>query len=115
MPAGSAVITYGLLLWAALAGFLLLTLGKLARRTSSSSSALDDSGVIALEPFAADSSAAAVDDRSEDAYRFFERPLRLLVVDDDPGLRALVRTSFEIADIEVGEADSAKSAAAKIG
>jgi putative two-component system response regulator len=114
MPAGSTVITYGILLWAALAGFLLLTFGKL-RRTSSSSSALGDGGVIALEPSAADSSGAAVDDRSEDAYRFFERPLRLLVVDDDPGLRALVRTSFEIADIEVDEADSAKSAAAKIG
>jgi putative two-component system response regulator len=114
MRVGSTVITYGILLWAALAGFLLLTFGKL-RRTSSSSSALGDSGVIALEPFAADSSGAAVDDRGEDAYRFFERPLRLLVVDDDPGLRALVRTSFEIADIEVDEADSAKSAAAKIG
>src|SRR6266508_34949 len=106
-----------MLVWTALAGFLLLTFGKLARRTVSSGSALGDGGVIALEPSAADSigAGAEVDDRIEDAYRFFERPLRLLVVDDDPGLRALVRTSFEIADIEVDEADSAKSAAAKIG
>ena len=118
MPAAAAglrVITYVMLVWTALAGFLLLTFGKLARRTVSSGSALGDGGVIALEPSAADSSGAEVDDRIEDAYRFFERPLRLLVVDDDPGLRALVRTSFEIADIEVDEADSAKSAAAKIG
>jgi response regulator RpfG family c-di-GMP phosphodiesterase len=108
------VINYVMLGWTALAGFLLLMLGKL-RRTGTSGSALGDGSVIALEPSAADSSGADLDDRSEDAYRFFERPLRLLVVDDDPGLRALVRTSFEIADIEVDEADSAKSAAAKIG
>lgn len=117
MPAAAAgltVTTYMMLVWTALAGFLLLMLGKL-RRTGSAGSALGDGGVMALEPSAADSSGAEVDDRSEDAYRFLERPLRLLVVDDDPGLRALIRTSFEIADIEVDEADSAKSAAAKIG
>jgi len=112
--AGLTVTTYMMLVWTALAGFLLLMLGKL-RRTGSAGSALGDGGVMALEPSAADSSGAEVDDRSEDAYRFLERPLRLLVVDDDPGLRALIRTSFEIADIEVDEADSAKSAAAKIG
>jgi len=38
----------------------------------------------------------------------------MLVVDDDPHLRALLRTSFELADIEVDEAESVRSAAAKI-
>jgi response regulator RpfG family c-di-GMP phosphodiesterase len=37
-------------------------------------------------------------------------PTRILVVDDDPGLRALVRTSFEAAHMQVEEADGAGSA-----
>src|SRR5207247_1460090 len=46
--------------------------------------------------------------------RFVGRPLHILVVDDDPDLRALLRASFEVADIEVDEAYSSRSAAAKI-
>jgi response regulator RpfG family c-di-GMP phosphodiesterase len=41
-------------------------------------------------------------------------PIRLLVVDDDANLRALLRTSFEVADIAVEEAENATSAARKI-
>jgi ribonuclease P protein subunit RPR2 len=44
----------------------------------------------------------------------FAQPLHILVVDDDPGLRALLRTSFEVAGVEVEEADSAKTAAQRI-
>jgi response regulator RpfG family c-di-GMP phosphodiesterase len=40
--------------------------------------------------------------------------IRILVVDDDPGLRALVRTTFEAAHIHVEEADGAAAAAAAI-
>jgi cyclic di-GMP phosphodiesterase len=36
--------------------------------------------------------------------------VRLLLVDDDSGLRALLRTTFELVDIEVEEADSAHAA-----
>jgi response regulator RpfG family c-di-GMP phosphodiesterase len=36
--------------------------------------------------------------------------MRLLLVDDDPGLRALLRTTFEIFDLELDEADSAAMA-----
>jgi len=43
-----------------------------------------------------------------------QRGLRLLVVDDDPGLRILLRTTFEVVDIEVEEADSADLARVKI-
>ena len=43
-----------------------------------------------------------------------QRGLRLLVVDDDPGLRILLRTTFEVVDIEVEEADSADLAREKI-
>ncbi|MEK6275422.1 MAG: response regulator [Actinomycetota bacterium] len=42
--------------------------------------------------------------------RLEERGLRLLVVDDDPALRILLRTTFEVVDIEVEEADSAEAA-----
>jgi putative two-component system response regulator len=111
-----------MLLWTALAGFVLLTFSKLARRTSISAASpgeatvaapVGDGGTVS-ELSAAGNSGAAVDDWSEDSYRFTGQPLHLLVVDDDPSLRALLRTSFEIADIEVDEADSALSAATKI-
>jgi putative two-component system response regulator len=40
--------------------------------------------------------------------------LRLLLVDDDAGLRALLRTTFEVVDVEVDEAESARDAEARI-
>ena len=42
------------------------------------------------------------------------RGLRLLVVDDDPALRILLRTTFEVVDIEVDEAESADQARERI-
>jgi putative two-component system response regulator len=40
--------------------------------------------------------------------------LRLLLVDDDAGLRALLRTTFEVVDIEVDEAENAAAAEERI-
>jgi len=40
--------------------------------------------------------------------------MRLLLVDDDPGLRELLRTTFEIFDLELDEADSVPMAARRI-
>jgi ribonuclease P protein subunit RPR2 len=40
--------------------------------------------------------------------------MKLLLVDDDAGLRALVRTTFELVDVEVEEAESAREALAGI-
>jgi putative two-component system response regulator len=40
--------------------------------------------------------------------------VRLLLVDDDPGLRALVRTTCEVFDFEVDEAESAQAAVVRI-
>ena len=40
--------------------------------------------------------------------------MRLLLVDDDPGLRALVRTTCEVFDFEVDEAESAEAAVERI-
>jgi cyclic di-GMP phosphodiesterase len=42
------------------------------------------------------------------------RPLRLLLVDDDPGLLMLLRTTFEIVDLDVEEARNAAEAGARI-
>jgi response regulator RpfG family c-di-GMP phosphodiesterase len=40
--------------------------------------------------------------------------LRILLVDDDPGLRTLLRTTFEVADVDVTEADGADAARRRI-
>jgi response regulator RpfG family c-di-GMP phosphodiesterase len=40
--------------------------------------------------------------------------LRILLVDDDPALRTLLRTTFEVADVDVVEADGAESARGRI-
>jgi len=40
--------------------------------------------------------------------------LRILLVDDDPALRTLLRTTFEVADVEVVEAENADAARRKI-
>jgi len=40
--------------------------------------------------------------------------LRILLVDDDPALRTLLRTTFEVADVDVVEADRAESARRRI-
>jgi response regulator RpfG family c-di-GMP phosphodiesterase len=42
------------------------------------------------------------------------RILRILLVDDDPALRTLLRTTFEVADVEVAEAENAEAARRKI-
>ncbi|HEY3017210.1 MAG TPA: HD domain-containing phosphohydrolase [Gaiellaceae bacterium] len=42
------------------------------------------------------------------------RVLRILLVDDDPALRTLLRTTFEVADVDVVEAESAQAARKKI-
>ena len=41
--------------------------------------------------------------------------MRLLLVDDDAGLRALLRTTFELVDIDVEEAEDASAALARVG
>src|SRR5947199_4093345 len=40
--------------------------------------------------------------------------LRILLVDDDPALRTLLRTTFEVADVDVIEADGAAAARRRI-
>ena len=42
------------------------------------------------------------------------RTLRILLVDDDPALRILLKTTFEVADVAVVEAEDAAAARRKI-
>ncbi len=123
MPAWFIVTTYGALAVTGLAGSLVVASGKLGRLTRTRTerhkagevAAHVGGGGIAVEPTADEKmSGDATDDESGLSYRLSGRSLHILVVDDDPSLRALLRTSFEVADIEVDEADSAKSAAEKI-
>ncbi|HXM76318.1 MAG TPA: response regulator, partial [Thermoanaerobaculia bacterium] len=122
MPALLVWITYGTLATSAVAGFLLVTFGKvrLTRTGGEQSESVEvaapvGDGGVAVEPSAdTNESGAETPEGSGLSIRLSDRSLHILVVDDDPNLRALLRTSFEVADIEVDEADSAKSAAAKI-
>ena len=40
--------------------------------------------------------------------------MRILLVDDDPALRTLLRTTFEVADVDVTEANGADAARRRI-
>jgi response regulator RpfG family c-di-GMP phosphodiesterase len=122
MPALLIWIAYGTLATAGLVGFLLVTFGKI-RLTRIKDEQLESvevaapvgDGGIATEPTAdANESGAVTDEGSGLPLHLSGRSLHILVVDDDPNLRALLRASFEVADIEVDEADSASSAASKI-
>jgi response regulator RpfG family c-di-GMP phosphodiesterase len=119
MPAWILWIALGTVAWTALAGFVIVTVRKFGRLTSpeeESAVPTVGAGRHAAEPTAVeDMRGAAEDDRAGGAApRLTGLPLHILVVDDDPNLRALLRTSFEVAEIEVDEADSARSAATKI-
>jgi response regulator RpfG family c-di-GMP phosphodiesterase len=118
MPAWILWIALGTVAWTALAGFVAVTLRKIGRLTSPEERSADfivGAGGDAAEPIAVENlSGVAEEERGDAAPHLTGLPLHILVVDDDPNLRALLRTSFEVAEIEVDEADSARSAATKI-
>jgi response regulator RpfG family c-di-GMP phosphodiesterase len=58
--------------------------------------------------------APAVGAARSDPMPALDEPLSILVVDDDPSLRALLRASFELAHLNVEEADGAYTAFTKI-
>jgi response regulator RpfG family c-di-GMP phosphodiesterase len=112
-----------LLACSAAAGLLFLAIAKLgsverADRPSdgegTSTGSVGAGRTTAGEPSADPNLSGAVGDGDGGEHRFAGLPLHILVVDDDPNLRALLRTSFEVAELMVEEADSARSAAQKI-
>jgi len=111
----TAWVIYGLLACSAITGLLLVAAAKIGRLMKALAEVPVGGGGTAEEPSADEPERGAeASDDIDSPYRFAGRPLHILVVDDDPNLRALLRTSFEVADIEVDEADSSRSAAAKI-
>jgi response regulator RpfG family c-di-GMP phosphodiesterase len=118
MPASTIWMTIGALTWIAAIMAMLVGMKKLRDAQA------DEESFLALarqagEPNAegqTSEAAAAIEaeEAPKDFHRLSGRPLHILVVDDDPNLRALLRTSFDFVDIEVEEADSAGMAAAKI-
>jgi response regulator RpfG family c-di-GMP phosphodiesterase len=95
MPGWAFWTLLAILIWAALAWFLIVAVGRVSRPR-----AAEESGRMPVpEPRPTPVAAPGF------------RPTVVLVVDDDPGLRALVRASFEVAHIQVEEADGAAAAA----
>jgi ribonuclease P protein subunit RPR2 len=113
-------IGLGTLAWSAIAALVIVTIAKFRRAEAADLPVTADetpesvgAGRPTGEPTAAETQSGDAED-DDSGYRFAGHPLHILVVDDDPNLRALLRTSFEVADINVDEADSARSAAQKI-
>jgi response regulator RpfG family c-di-GMP phosphodiesterase len=88
MPNWAFWTVLAILIWAALAWFLILAVGRVSRLTY-----VGEAHRVPTEAIARRGAPAP------------PGPTRVLVVDDDPGLRALLRVSFEVAHIEVEEAD----------
>jgi response regulator RpfG family c-di-GMP phosphodiesterase len=94
MPGWALWIALAIVLWALLAAFVTIAIGRTGgARVAAIPPAIPPP---ATEPVAPPPAGL--------------RPTRVLVVDDDPGLRALLRASFEIAHIDVEEADGAAAA-----
>jgi ribonuclease P protein subunit RPR2 len=115
MPSWIFWATLGLLTWAVVACFATLALGRVIQAQEAQP-----------EPAAPDRASAwpgvrlvpdeEPEHQPEPAWASLTpKPgMSILVVDDDPNLRALVRTSFEVADMEVDEAADSAAAAMKI-
>ena len=115
MPASALYSALGSPTWVAAATLVATAMGRFGRVRPEQEAEPEEIGAgrRAASPAEPHSSGAQADE-GESAPRTLDQALYILVVDDDPNLRALLRTSFEVAHIEVGEADSAKSAAQKI-
>jgi response regulator RpfG family c-di-GMP phosphodiesterase len=117
MPAWALWTALGTLMWSLTAGFGLSAIGRLGDVAADEEPEPEDVGAgrRAEETAAPQTSGARAAEEGEVTLpRPLDEPLYILVVDDDPNLRALLRTSFEVAHVEVGEADSARTAAQKI-
>lgn len=109
MPSWTLWTVLGILIWSALLAFVLVAF----RRLSEVDEAEQPAGLRAQRA-TGQAKAFAESAEAADVVRRIEEPLSVLVVDDDPNLRALLRTSFELAHIHVQEADSAAVASRMI-
>ena len=108
MPNWALWTTIAIMLWIALAALVTRSIARISaiRREDKSPPGLGSDGTAEERPMIAPSAWAQ--------RRSSTDLIRILVVDDDPGLRVLVRTTFEAAHLDVVEADGAASAARAI-
>jgi response regulator RpfG family c-di-GMP phosphodiesterase len=104
VPSWTLWTVLGILVWSALIAFVLVAFRRLSDVDAELSAELGKTRMRGPSH--------AIEGPAEDTEiaRRIEEPLSVLVVDDDPNLRALLRTSFELAHIRVQEADSAIAA-----
>ena len=117
MPVWALWTVIGTLTFTMAAGLVMAAVGRLGDLAAEDEEELDPEAIGAgrrtMETADPNPSGVAADE-GEITRSFLDQPLYILVVDDDPNLRELLRTSFEVADVEFDEADSATSAAMKI-
>jgi response regulator RpfG family c-di-GMP phosphodiesterase len=106
VPSWTLWTVLGILIWSALIAFVLVAFRRLSEVDTEQPAGLGERRPRAL------GLSDAIDEPSEPAEvaRRIEEPLSVLVVDDDPNLRALLRTSFELAHVRVQEAEGAIAA-----
>jgi response regulator RpfG family c-di-GMP phosphodiesterase len=117
MPTWIIWSAVGALAWSGVSLALLLSLRSLGRTGGSRAAAADlrNAGEPKAEgPSREDVADLQWEESPDVVHRLTGLPLHILVVDDDPHLRALLRSSFEVVEIEVEEAEDAQTAAAKI-
>ena len=107
MPTWALVTTLAILIWIALAGLV-------TRLTARAGAVRPEEAAPGLGPNDAASERQIVSPSAWAHGTASIDVIRILIVDDDPGLRALVRTTFEAAHIQVEEADGAAAAEAAI-
>ena len=106
MPSWTLWAVLGILIWSALVAFVLVAFRRRSEADAEQSAGLSTAQTRA--PVLADAIGGSAEDA--EVARSIEEPLSVLIVDDDPNLRTLLRTSFELAHIRVQEADSATAA-----
>ena len=112
MPSWTLWAVLGILIWSVVVGFVLVALRRLSE--------IDDAepqawlGARSVRAPNVSTNATPMSAEVADLARRIEEPLSVLVVDDDPNLRALLRTSFELAHIHVQEAEAASVASRMI-
>ena len=106
MPSWTLWAVLGILIWSALIGFVLVAFRRRSEADAEQSAGLSTAQTRAPGP----SDAIGEPAKAAEVARLIEEPLSVLIVDDDPNLRTLLRTSFELAHIRVQEADSATAA-----
>jgi response regulator RpfG family c-di-GMP phosphodiesterase len=106
VPSWTLWAVFGILIWSALIAFVLV-----AFRRRSEADAEQSAGLSTAQTRASGlADAIGEPAKAAEVARLIEEPLSVLIVDDDPNLRTLLRTSFELAHIHVQEADSATAA-----